>query len=208
MLIWTSHYKISSLQSLPIFGFHLFTAVSIYGLLCPKPHCYLFCSWLSSTGWFCCRYCNNYWFGCFSEDTMRLLVLFSLFFLPRKWSFSLFLLKKTDSCNWKLPEGWKLEGKHSEYTGCFYRPVSFQASFAVSKSNLEVSSTWCGQYCTNNIHFKRVCIRKPLIVGPVKTLILLLQIISCNIIQTGLMAQFELCHATHQFYFHLAFFFF
>lgn len=45
------------------------------------------------------------------------------------------------------------------------------------------------------------------IVGPVKTLILLLQIISCNIIQTGLMAQFELCHAMHQFYFHLAFFF-
>lgn len=82
------------------------------------------------------------------------------FFLPRKWSFSLFLLKKTDSCNWTLPEGWKLEGKHSEYTGCFYKPISFPASFAVSKSNFKVSSTWCGQCCTNNIHFKRICIRK------------------------------------------------
>ena len=82
-------------QSFPIFGSYLFTAVSIYGLLFPKPHCYLVCSQLlliadlaiiTGLGIFFLGY----------DEAVGVLVCFS----SRKWSFSF--------CYWrKLKVAWR-----------------------------------------------------------------------------------------------------
>lgn len=94
---------------------------------------------------------------------------------------------------------------HAAVCACvvFINLLLFKA-VSVSKPNLKVLSVGGRQYYTKNIHFKHMCSHKTLIVGMVKTLLFLLQIIPCNIIHTSLMSQLQLCHAMHQFCFPLA----
>lgn len=131
---------------------------------------------------------------------MRLLVLWFVF-LPENEA----LVFVTEE-NWKLPEGQKLEGKHLEYMECFYKLISFQASFSLTGKFWALGSSSTAQTISVS---GTSCIHNPFITGPMETLLFLLHVISpCNIILASLISQFVLCHTLHQFGFQLAILFF